>query len=77
MGPKDQDKKLSTLLYYLTVTHRLPVQQGQDYPESDNMCVEVCVRTRVLEGMQKWIDPVVLRVSTGEGVWQCEVNNQI
>ena len=53
MGPKDQDKKLSLPLYYLAVTHRLPVQQGQDYPESDNVCAEVCVRMRVLEGNAK------------------------
>ena len=53
MGPKDQDKKLSMLLYYLAVTHRLPVQRGQDYPESDNVCVEVCVRMCVLEGNAK------------------------
>ena len=50
------------------MTHRLPVQQGEDYPEDDNVCAEVCVRTRVLEEMQKWVDPGVLRVNTGEGV---------
>ena len=42
MGPKDQDKKLSTPSDYSTVTHRLLVQQGQDYPEDDYVCAYVC-----------------------------------
>ena len=44
MGPKDQDQKLSTPSSYLAVTHRLPMQQGQDYPEGYYVCAEVCVR---------------------------------
>ena len=34
--------KLSTPSDYLTVTHRLPVQQGQDYPEDGYVCAKVC-----------------------------------
>ena len=67
MGPKDQGKKLSTPSYHFPVTHRLPVQQGQDYPEGDYMCAEVCVRTCVPEGNTKGSGPMGLRVSTGEG----------
>ena len=54
MGPKDQGKKLSTPSDHFPVTHRLPGQQGQDYLEDGYVYAWVRVRTRVLEGMQKW-----------------------
>ena len=42
MGPRDQDKDLSTPSDYSIVTHRLPMQQGQDYPEDGYVYAEVC-----------------------------------
>ena len=37
-GPQGSRQKLSTPSCYPTVTHRLPLQQGQDYLEDDYVC---------------------------------------
>ena len=38
MDPKDQENKFSIPSFYPIVTHKLPMQQGQDYLEGYYVC---------------------------------------